>query len=163
MPRRKHVKLEVSNAIKFANTFGKKGQTFEVGLFNKKSATKGALLEFGSKNQAARPWLSVFGLPGTETQKRLEKILAEYVKDTLAGEDSKKETANKIKELARNFVRLQDFPSASSKPLKDSTIDKKRRSGSTTPSLVGIDTQAMINMIKVRTRGGSRRKLKKKR
>ena len=160
--RRTNVKLDTSGLKYFAGTFGKQGQTFMVGLFDKVNASKGAALEFGdeSNNQPARPWLSQFGIKGSQTQKGIELALAQYVKATLKGVDRKKQTANRLTELAKGFLRLQEFPAAKETPLSPWTVKRKIKKGRSNPDLVGIDSRAMINALTTRTKGGSRRKLK---
>lgn len=161
---RSKVKLDTKGLQKFANTFGKKGVTFTVGLFDPESARKGALLEFGdsSNNQPARPWLSMFGAKGTNSNKELSVLISDYVKTAIEGRNRRAQTARKITTIVKKFVTSQDFPAATGVPLKDSTVKRKAKKGRSNPELVGIDSKEMLRSLKTIFTKKDPKKLKKK-
>ena len=146
--RHTSVKLNTKALDKFMKMLGK-GIVFKAGLFNKKQAFKGMELEYGndSKNQPERPWLSQFVANGNPVQKRILKILDDFIRDTIAGKDDKLTTALAIQEEIQKGLENQEFLTV---PLSPHTIAEKRAHGALYPEAVGIDTIEMLDAIKVK-------------
>lgn len=160
--KRRHVKLDISGLRKFAGVFGTgktKGITFKLGLFNAKAATKGLMLEYGTDNQVARPWLSSVVSDQSATKRKIVKTIGAFARDAFQKKDSKKETKSKLLKILQMHLYEQRF---SADKLTDSTIRQKRAKGSSDPTLIGIDTYQLATSLDVKTTGSLNREIRGK-
>ena len=155
--KRKIVKLEKKGLKEFSRTFGKSGQTFNIGLFDPESARKGYLLEYGDPSHAKlkkRPWLGPLKYSNNQAIQKIIPELAKFARKSFEGEDTRKRTAHDIKRIVQDYVNDQEFPGAGMK-LSPYTINKKGH------GKVGIDTGKMLSKIQVRLSGGKNKSRKK--
>lgn len=152
MPRSGRVKLDLTGLRKFERSLGN-GVTFTTGLFDRKNASKGAALEFGTDKQVARPWLSSLFNANSKALKRIVGHLEELVQDALEGRNTKRKIAEKITSEVQTHLLDQEF---SADPLTKRTKDLKSKKGSVTPSYIGLDEYDMVAAIKTRSKGGKR-------
>jgi len=157
--KRRHVKLDTKGLTKFLGTFGKNGIVFRMGLFSEKAASKGLMLEFGTDNQVARPWLSSTLSPNSATQRKVLKAVGKFAREAFAGRDRKKETSTKLLRILQDHLYQQRFQAAK---LTDSTIRQKRAKGAADPHLIGIDSFDLASKLAVRTQGSLNRNIRGK-
>jgi len=160
--KRRHVKLDISGLKKFAAVFGTgktKGITFHLGLFTKKAASKGLMLEFGTDNQVARPWLSSVVSTNSGTRVQLMQVLGKFTREAFAGRDTKQKTKKSLLKILQMHLYQQRFQAAK---LTESTIRQKRAKGVSDPSLIGIDTFDLATKLEVRTTGSLNREIRGK-
>lgn len=149
--------MDTTGLKEFQKTFGKNGQTFEIGLFNKESARKGYLLEYGDPEhyfKKRRPWLGPLKYENNQAIQKIVPELALFAKKAFEGEDTSKRTAFDIKRIVQDYVYDQQFPGAGV-PLSPLTIAMKEGN-----EKVGIDTGKMLKDIEVRLKGGKNKKRK---
>ena len=155
--KRKIVKLEKKGLKEFSKTFGKSGQTFNIGLFDPENARKGYLLEYGDpshKTPKKRPWLGPLKYSNNRAIQQIIPELARFARKAFEGEDTRKRTAHDIKRIVQDYIFDQQFPGAGVK-LSPYTINKKGH------GKVGIDTGDMLKNIQVRLTGGKNKSRKK--
>ena len=167
--KRRHVKLDTKGLTAFRAAFGKDGIVFKMGLFTKKAATKGAMLEFGFskgadsdrpyRHQVARPWLSSVLSSNSASQRKILKVVGQFARNALAGRDNKKETSNKLLRILQDHLYQQRFQATK---LTDSTIRQKRAKGAKEPHLIGIDSFDLATKLDVRTKGSLNRNIRGK-
>jgi len=158
----RHVRLDVSGLRKFAGIFGTgktKGITFKLGLFNTKAATKGLMLEYGTDNQVARPWLSSVYSNQSATKRKILEVVGAFARDAFQKKDSKKETKSKLLKILQMHLYEQRF---NADKLTESTVRQKRAKGSLEPTLIGIDTFQLATSLDVRTTGSLNREIRGK-
>lgn len=161
--KRRYVELDLQGLRKFAAVFGTgktQGITFHLGLFTKKAASKGAMLEYGTDNQVARPWLSSALSDQSATKRKLLKVLGKFTRDAFAKKDSKAKTKKSLLRILQMHLYDQRFQAAK---LTDSTIRQKIAKGNgANAHLIGIDTFELATRLDVRTTGSLRRDIRGK-
>jgi hypothetical protein len=161
--RLRKVQLNFKGLKRFAAIFGSgktQGITFHLGLFTKKAATKGALLEYGHANQVARPWLSSTLSEQSATKRKLLEVVGKFTRDAFEGRDTKAKTKKSLLRILQMHLYDQRFQAAK---LTDSTIRQKISKGNgANAHLIGIDTFELATRLDVRTTGSLRRDIRGK-
>ena len=150
--RRRHVKLDTKGLHNFGKILGRDGVIFQMGLFTKKAVEKGVLLEYGTRRQVARPWLSSVLAPNSDTRRRVLNNMAQLVRDATKGKNTRKTISKKLTKVIQEHLYQQKFEAA---PLSDSTIRQKIAKGNSADAdKIGLDTFQMASQLNVKSSGG---------